>query len=185
MTAVTTPTLETERLVLRPVRQADAPAIQKYFNTWLIIRYLAVGVPWPYPDDGAETFIQERALPNIKAGNCMIWALTLRQGGDELIGTLEWRIHAKDNRGFWLGVPFHGNGYMTEAVIAMQDYVFFERGIEKLTVMNAVDNIGSRRVKEKTGAKLVDVIDMAYCHGGTATERWEVTSKDWAKLRGL
>ena len=62
-----TPTLLTDRLTLRPLALSDAPAIQRHFNNWNIIRNLATVVPWPYPDDGAETFIK-RQLSRIAAG---------------------------------------------------------------------------------------------------------------------
>jgi hypothetical protein len=52
---------------LRPLALSDVPAIQHHFNNWNIIRHLALIVPWPYPDDGAETFIK-RELAKIEAG---------------------------------------------------------------------------------------------------------------------
>jgi len=60
-----TPALETERLILRPLTLDDAPAIQKYFNDWHIIKNLSKAVPWPYPANGAENFIKENALPRM------------------------------------------------------------------------------------------------------------------------
>ena len=45
-------TLETERLVLRPFTQADAPAVQRGVAHYEIARNLLT-VPWPYPPDGA------------------------------------------------------------------------------------------------------------------------------------
>jgi len=53
-----TPTIETRRLNLRPLALSDAPAIQRHFDNWNIIKNLATLVPWPYPQDGAETFIK-------------------------------------------------------------------------------------------------------------------------------
>ena len=41
-----TPVLETRRLILRPLRQEDVPAIQRRFPRWEIVRYLAARVPW-------------------------------------------------------------------------------------------------------------------------------------------
>lgn len=43
-----TPQLETERLILRPLALSDAPAIQRHFDNWNIIRHLSTVVPWPY-----------------------------------------------------------------------------------------------------------------------------------------
>ena len=48
-----TPVLETERLILRPPRESDTPAVQRRFPHWEVVRYLHAEVPWPYPDDGA------------------------------------------------------------------------------------------------------------------------------------
>ena len=62
-----TPTLQTDRLILRPLALPDAPAIQRHFSNWNVIRNLSKVVPWPYPDDGAEIFIR-RQLEKIAAG---------------------------------------------------------------------------------------------------------------------
>ena len=53
-----TPNIQTRRLILRPLALSDAPAIQRHFNNWNIIKNMATVVPWPYPDDGAETFVK-------------------------------------------------------------------------------------------------------------------------------
>ena len=41
-----TPTLYTERLILRPLELADAEAIQQHFPHWEVVRYLNAFVPW-------------------------------------------------------------------------------------------------------------------------------------------
>ena len=71
-----TPTLQTERLTLRPVLIQDAPAIQQHFDNWNIMKHLTAQVPWPYPADGAETFIKDVALPGEGAGTALSWAIT-------------------------------------------------------------------------------------------------------------
>jgi hypothetical protein len=62
-----TPTIQVPRLLLRPLALSDAPPILRHFNNWNIIRNLASVVPWPYPDDGAETFVRLQ-LEKIAAG---------------------------------------------------------------------------------------------------------------------
>ncbi len=179
-------TLVTPRLVLRPVRLTDAPALQRHFGTWDIIQHMSLNVPWPYPSDGAERFLVDYLLPAIGRGDALCWAVTLRDGDDEAIGLLEFRRAAdtQDHRGFWLGTPFHGQGLMTEAVTAFQDHIFFELGVERIFVHNALENAASRRVKEKTGAELVGVIEAQHHTGGGQTQRWVVTRERWAQLRG-
>jgi ribosomal-protein-alanine N-acetyltransferase len=49
-----TPTLETRRLILRPLEIADADEVQILFPHWEIVRYLNNRVPWPYPPDGVD-----------------------------------------------------------------------------------------------------------------------------------
>jgi len=182
-----TPTLNTDRLVLRPVRLEDAPAIQHHFGRWSIIRHLAVQVPWPYPDDGARTFLQERLLPAVERGETHAWAIT-RRGDDELIGLLEWRINDADdadNRGFWLSEEHQGEGLMTEAVTGFQDWLFTHTPTQRIFVCNAVVNARSRRIKEKTGAVYVGRSTLLHHEGHSATERWVVTREAWLAHRGL
>jgi ribosomal-protein-alanine N-acetyltransferase len=40
-----TPIIQTARFILRPLALTDAPAIQRHFNNWNIIRNLASVVP--------------------------------------------------------------------------------------------------------------------------------------------
>src|SRR6266581_4945418 len=84
---------------------SDAPAFQRHFNNWNIIQHLASVVPWPYPEDGAETFIA-RELERVAAGEEIYnWMLVLRGGDGEAIGNIRFRPRSDDpkgNRGFWL-----------------------------------------------------------------------------------
>ena len=183
-----TPTLTTERLVLRPVRVDDAPAVQHHFGRWEIIANLSTQVPWPYPPDGAVTWLRDLVLPQVEAGAAMLWAITVRAVGDECVGILEWRISGAedaDNRGFWLAVEHQGQGYMTEAVTAFQDWLFTATDTERIFVLNASVNPRSRRIKEKTGGRFVGLTHLEHHGGATETERWEVTRAAWRALRGL
>ena len=45
-------------------------------------------MPWPYPDDGAETFVKQQ-LEKIAAGEEIYqWVLVLRSGDGEAIGNI-------------------------------------------------------------------------------------------------
>lgn len=174
-----TPILKTDRLILRPVVMEDAPAIQKYFANWEIIRHLSTSVPWPYPEDGAESFVQETLSK--PEGEQYNWAITEKGGTDELIGLIDFRtkLHNDGNRGFWMAIPYQGKGYMTEAVDAVNDFVFNVLGIQSYIVSNVASNIGSRRVKEKTGAEFLGYVELAHHTGETKTEQWKVTKESW------
>jgi [ribosomal protein S5]-alanine N-acetyltransferase len=49
-------TLETQRLILRPLRLADADRTQQLFPHWEIVKHLAARFPWPFPPDGTLTY---------------------------------------------------------------------------------------------------------------------------------
>lgn len=183
---MTTPVLETERLILRPITLDDAPAKQKHFNNWNIIRFIGAVVPWPYPDDGAETFIRDYCLPKMKdEEHFYFWGLTLK-GSDEVIGCLEYRFleDKNDNRGYWLAEHLWGQGLMIEAITAAQDFIFFKQGYPTVIDVNAVSNKASRRVKEKQGAVFIGTCEGNYHDENEMEEIWEITRENWAAFRG-
>jgi [ribosomal protein S5]-alanine N-acetyltransferase len=177
-----TPTLQTRRLILRPLALSDAPAIQRHFNNWNIIQNLPTVVPWPYPDDAAKGFIGQQ-LEKIAAGEEFYhWVLALKSGDGEAIGNIRFSPGAdrpKGNRGFWLAEPYWNRGLMTEAIAAVNDFVFLTLGIESFHVSNAVSNVASRRVKQKTGAEFVGYIELPHHNGQTKSEKWKVTRESW------
>jgi len=116
------PTLQTRRLLLRPLELADAEQAQKLFPEWEIVRFLAGPVPWPYPPDGALSFYRDVSLPAMARGESWNWTLRLKTNPDQLIGSIALQRGPTDNRGFWLGLPWHGQGLMTEAADAVTDY---------------------------------------------------------------
>lgn len=180
-----TPELETERLILRPIAISDAPAIQKYFNNWDIIQHLSKSVPWPYPDDGAESFIREQcAKPDDQH---YMWVITEKDGNGEAIGCIDFRTktHNDGNRGFWLAVPFQGRGYMTEAVHAVNNFIFNTLQIDEYVVSNVATNARSRRVKEKTGAIFLHYGTLDHHTGGNKTEYWKITRESWVQSKKI
>lgn len=165
---------------MRPITLGDAPAVQKYFNDWNIIKHMSVKVPWPYPDDGALTHIRDDVLPKMGTGEWLVWAITLKGGNDEAIGMINFRtIEMEDgHRGFWLAKSYQGQGFMTEAVYAVNDFVFNVLGLDYFHVHNAKDNGASRRIKEKTGAIFLSEISAPH-HSGDTAEIWKVTRESW------
>ncbi|MBI3420331.1 MAG: GNAT family N-acetyltransferase [Proteobacteria bacterium] len=169
--------LITKRLILRPVRMTDALLIQRVFPRWHMARYLSQ-VPWPYPKNGAVKFLRATALPAMKRGADWMWAITLKTGGDELRGIIHLR-KGKTNRGFWIAPALQGQGLMTEAVVAVNDFAFQKAGFKKLIISNAKPNYGSTRVKEKTAARLIGRGRERFVAGVLPTEVWELTKEDW------
>jgi RimJ/RimL family protein N-acetyltransferase len=175
--------LETARLLLRPLELGDAEQTQRLFPHWEIVRYLANVVPWPYPADGALTYYRDVALPAIERGEQWHWSLRLKTKPHELIGSIGVLTNEEYNRGFWLGLPWQGQGLMTEATEAVTDYWFDELGFPVMRVPKAVANVASRRISEKNGMRLVAVLEKGYVSGRLPTEIWEITREEWLARR--
>ncbi|MGB0419344.1 MAG: GNAT family N-acetyltransferase, partial [Opitutales bacterium] len=54
---------KTSRLILKKVSQNDIPSYKKHFVNYEIIKHLSSAVPWPYPNDGVEWFINNQIIP--------------------------------------------------------------------------------------------------------------------------
>ena len=183
VTAAPMPTLETPRLILRPMRETDADRIQLLFPQWDVVRYLAKTVPWPYPDDGAAEFLK-LLLPKIERGEEYQWAILLKENPSlGLIGSIGLMpINEIDNRGFWLGQDYWRKGYMREATEAVTDFAFDKVGMRALKLSNAQPNTGSHRLKEAAGAEIVEIEEGGeFVSGRFPTVRWLLTVENWRR----
>ena len=177
---LTIPTFDTERLLLRGVSLDDIPSYEKYFIDYEVIGQLAAAVPWPYPKDGVKDFLENLIFPN-QGKTQWMWGIFEKKNPFILIGVIHlWKVGRPEHRGFWLGKPFWGMGYMTEAVNPIIDFAFNELNFEKLIFANAVGNLKSRRVKEKTGATLIDIKPAQFVNPNyNEHEIWELTKGNW------
>ena len=180
---MTTPCLETPRLLLRPLELADADQTQLLFPHWEIVKHLNDTVPWPYPPDGARTFYEQVALPAMERGEHWTWSIFLKTGPTQLIGSISLMRGEHENRGFWLGLPWHGQGLMTEASGAVTDFWFDRLRFPVLRVPKAIANTASRRISEKQGMRVIAVVERGYVSGRGPAEIWEITAEEWNARR--
>jgi ribosomal-protein-alanine N-acetyltransferase len=178
------PTFETKRLVLREVTLEDAPAYQRNFADYEVVRFLSHRVPWPYPENGVAEFLRDLVLPHLGRDR-WLWGICLKENPGEVIGAVDlWREGRPEHRGFWLAKRFWGRGFMAEAVVPVMDYAFSDLGFGKIVLSNALGNTQSRRIKEKTGARYVGLRDFQFVDPSfTQSELWEITKEEWKKFR--
>lgn len=148
------PTIVTERLVLRPFVLADAPAVQRLAGDRKIAANTLL-IPHPYPEGAAEEWIKghDEQSPN------QIFAISLRGDGldaGEAMGAIGLHLEPKHERaeiGYWLGVPYWGHGYTTEAAQAVVEYAFGESRVNRVFAYHFTRNPASGRVLQKVGMK--------------------------------
>jgi [ribosomal protein S5]-alanine N-acetyltransferase len=111
------------------------------------------------------------------------WTLRLKSNPEQLIGSISLIKGDRLNRGFWLGLPWHGQGLMTEACEAVTDYWFNTLKFTVLRAPKAVGNIASRRISEKSGMRLVAMEEHEFVSGRLPAEIWEITAEEWNAQR--
>jgi RimJ/RimL family protein N-acetyltransferase len=144
--------IRTERLTLRPLRADDAAQLFALFANWQVIRWLSMP-PWPYTLADAQSFIGSRLNQDLTNTSFAIAV------GDALVGAIDVRMSAPaqlqrgpgPNLGYWLGQPYWGRGYMTEAARGFVPHVFAARLGDTIYSGAFADNEASLRVQEKLG----------------------------------
>ncbi|MDX7988120.1 GNAT family N-acetyltransferase [Xenorhabdus sp. 12] len=174
--------LETKRLLLKKLAYDDAPHIQQKFPHWEIVKYLdSNAVPWPYPADGAEHFVNNVAYPAMQSGKAWIWSMRLKNNPDEFIGIIGLYDKPNNNRGFWLSLEYQGQGFMREACEKVTDYWFNTLNMPVLRTPKACINQGSRKISLIQGARIIKVEEKEYVSGTYDSETWEITKEEWLK----
>jgi RimJ/RimL family protein N-acetyltransferase len=140
-------TLSTRRLVLDQPSASDCDLIVEYCRDPLFERFLTT--PWPYTRRHAESFVEGFVPHGWASDTEYTWALRAVAGAP-IMGVIGWRA-AESDIGFWLGGIHRGHGYMTEATIAVTDWVFDEAGADTVIWECVVGNAASASTARKAG----------------------------------
>ncbi len=144
------PTLGSERLVMRPFLESDAPMVQKLAGAPEVASS-TLHIPHPYPPGSAIEWIGTH-VGMWESGEALVLAITHPDEG--LVGAVGLhlrRVHARAILGYWVGVPYWGRGYATEAARRVLDYAFDEMGLNRVEASHMTRNPASGRVMQKLG----------------------------------
>lgn len=142
--------LTTPRLLLRDYTLADAPAMHRLVSA----REVALNtlrIPHPYPEGEAERWI---ATHDTTKGD-RVFAITLRDGG-HLVGTIGLHVRGEHDHaelGYWIGVPYWGRGFATEAARAVMQFGFETLRLNRIFASHFSRNPASGRVLQKIGMR--------------------------------
>jgi [ribosomal protein S5]-alanine N-acetyltransferase len=158
------PVLPGDRIDLRPLTPADAPAIFAIFGHPEVIRYWSAP---PMPDVGAARTLIDEIDELFRTRRLFQWGIASRETR-EIIGTstlfhLEAR-HRRAEIGFALGRSAWGKGFATDAISTLIDFALDRLGLERLEADVDPRNDRSIRALERQGFR----------REGHLRERWRV-----------
>ena len=139
-------TIETDRLILRPLRPSDAGPMALYAADRRVA-WMTTSIPHPYPPGAADAYIASAMRGRLDE---TVWAIDASPiDGGELVGIIAFRPKA-DEIGYWVGPPFWNTGYASEALSGLIRHLF-AGGVERLAAHVIADNPASAHVLGKAG----------------------------------
>jgi RimJ/RimL family protein N-acetyltransferase len=139
------------RVLLRPFRVEDVPAVLVYASDPEVTRHLE----WDAYDDAATA---EAFIRSTHAGGATWYAraIVLRASG-AVIGGADLRVVSPRDRraelGYGLASAYWGQGYATEAAGLLLAFGFQRLGLMRVEALCAVDNERSARTLERLGMR--------------------------------
>ena len=140
-------TLKTPRLTLRPFTIEDAPAVEKLCSAYEIALNTLM-IPHPYPPGAAEAWIAKNEEDYAEN---RIHSFAIDDG--EVAGAMGLVMKGDGiaEIGYWIGMPFWGRGYATEAARAVLRYGFEECQMQRIFAGHFTRNPASGKVMQKIG----------------------------------
>jgi len=160
------PMLRTARLTLGPLESRDAEALVTLAGAFEVADTTAT-IPHPYTPDDARMFLALDAAERMSGGSVRF---AVRLDGEALVGIVSLHQIDRDGRraelGYWIGVPWWGRGYATEAARAVVRYGFDELGLHKIHAHYLARNPASGRVLERIGMRREGLLREEVCKWG-------------------
>jgi RimJ/RimL family protein N-acetyltransferase len=158
-------TLVTARLALRPFELTDAPLVEALAGDADVAR--TAFVPHPYPPGSAQGWIA--AEREVAAQGQRYTFAIVRSADGQLVGCVLLMLAPKHSRaalGYWIGRPYWGQGYATEAAARVMAYAFEDLGLNRVAAQAMRRNRASTRVLEKVGMAHEGVLRQGIYHWG-------------------
>ena len=167
MTTIDPNILSTDRLILRPLTESDAPDLFQIYAHPEVMRYWA-SPPWTVMEQARQRIV--RSQEAFATGSDLQFGME-RRNDHTLLGTCSVFSFNKPSRraemGYALGRPFWGNGYMNEALHALLDYAFHTLNLHRLEADIDPRNLASAKTLERLG----------FQKEGHLRERWIVNDE--------
>ena len=143
------PTLITERLTLRPLRDSDLDAIVANCRDYDIAK-MTTRIPHPYKDADGRAFLATHRQPGSMN-------LAVENAGNPVGMCSLFAMPRRSEIGYWFAKSVWGNGFATETGQALLAYGFGTLGLLLIHYRAFVDNPASQRVAQKLGFRRVGI----------------------------
>ena len=148
------PTIETARLVLRAVTEADADAVFAACSNPAVTRFTLFDTHRTVTD--SLRFVWNYALANYLEMIPDPFAITVKgDAGSPVVGCVGCHWASRPNRtlelGYWLAEPYWGKGLVAEGAAAAVAFCFANYPAERIQARVVAGNAASVRVLEKIG----------------------------------
>lgn len=155
--------IETQRLRLRPYYDHEVDTLSTLANHWDIAKWM-VALPYPYQREDAVRWIAHVQDQHAR-GKPVSFAFAVKDS-DQLIGGggLDGAFaHTQDRiaLGYWLGLPYHGQGYATEIARALIAYGFHDLEADAIFATANPGNAASQNVLVKAGMESLGTLDLS------------------------
>ena len=145
------PTLDTDRLILRPFVASDAGRVQKLAGD-REIALTTLRIPHPYEDGMAEAWIAAKP-DQWTDGLGAVFAVVSKEDRS-LVGSIGLDVvpgHRRGELGYWIGKPYWGCGYATEAAREMLRFGFEQLDLRRIQATVFPGNPASAKILTKIG----------------------------------
>jgi len=176
-------TLETERLLLRPLRTSDAASLFAIFSDPRVMRYWSTP-PWTAMEQAVDLIARDRIA--MAAGEHLRFGIERKEDA-EFLGFCTFFDFKADSRraeiGYGLAHAAWGHGYMHEALVPLLRYGFADLDLNRVEADIDPRNEASRRSLERLGFKKEGFLPERWIVAGVVTDSdlYGLLSSDWKK----
>lgn len=143
--------LHSDHLILRPFELDEADRVRELAGDYDIAK-TTLNIPYPYPEGAVLEWI--RRMHEIANQGSQYSFAIVRKLDDELLGAISLGIvpeHKRAELGYWMGKPYWGQGYTTEAASRLLKFGFEDLDLNRVFAFAFSTNPASLRVMQKIG----------------------------------
>jgi len=175
--------IKTDRLILRPFQESDLNAFSDYRSDPEVARYQSWSAPFSL--DQARSFLVE--INRVEPGTPGYWYQFAieRRNNPGIIGDCGFQVWKEDEKQAYIGFSFaqkyQKQGYASEAVHRVLEFLFTEFRLHRVSAICDVDNTASARLLEGMGMRReAHLIENIWFKGSWGSEyTYAILEREW------